>query len=82
MYSDVLNNDDNGDDDINNNNNNNNDNNTISWTENQHIRMISEWSRDNDDWSNDPEHFVFELYLYFICLKEESHKHLGCLEGE
>ncbi len=70
MYSDILNNDDNGDDDINNNNNNNNDNNTISWTENQHIIMISEWSCDNDDWSNDPEHlFLNCIYILFVWKK-------------
>ncbi len=27
----------------------------VSWAANQHIRMISEESRDTEDWSNDAE---------------------------
>ncbi len=27
----------------------------FSWAANQHIRMISDWSCDTEDWSNDEE---------------------------
>ncbi len=33
----------------------NTDNKNVSWAPNQHIRMISEGSRDTEDWSNDAE---------------------------
>ncbi len=31
----------------------------MSWTANQHIKMISEWSCDTEDWSKDAKRFSF-----------------------
>ncbi len=43
---------------------------TTAWASNQHIKMISEGSRDTEDWSNDAENsalhqilnYIFEIY--------------------
>ncbi len=54
----------------------------VSWAPNQHIRMISEWSCDTEDWSNDAEnsalhhrnkfkyiktiHSLFSFQIYYL----------------
>ncbi len=43
---------------------NNNNNNNVSWTVNQHIRMISEGSCDT--WSNDAENFALIIGINYI----------------
>jgi len=32
-----------------------------SFAQNQHIRMITEWSCDTEDWSNDTKNFSFAI---------------------
>ncbi len=35
----------------------------VSWAVNQYIIMISEWSRDTEDWSNDAENPALHHYM-------------------
>jgi len=36
--------------------------NNLSWASNQFIRLISEGSRDTEDWSNDAENTAFKYF--------------------
>ncbi len=38
----------------------------VSWTENQRIRMISEGSRDTEDWSNYDENLALITAIHYI----------------
>ncbi len=51
----------------------------VSWAANQHIRMISEASRDTEDWSNNAENSnlykrnnIYLIYFYLIYLKKSN----------
>ncbi len=41
-------------------------NNNVSWTANQHIRMISEGSCDTEAWSNDAENVALIIGINYI----------------
>ncbi len=38
----------------------------VSWVENRHIRMISERSRDTEDWSNNAENSALHYLNYIL----------------